>query len=114
MTKILQDDDLRDGSFMNVAIDAVENAFLARAHGQTVCPPRHHVSFPGRGDLVFLIGGSLGERPVAGFRAYETFEGTEHSQIVAVWSADDGRLKGLILKGTARRDKNWCDRRCRY
>ncbi len=97
MTKILQDDDLRDGSFMNVAIDSVENAFLARAHGQTVSPPRHHVSFPGRGDLVFTIGGSLGERPLAGFRVYETFEGTEHSQIVAVWSADNGRLKGLIL-----------------
>lgn len=82
---------------MNVAIDAVENAFLARAHGQTVSPPRHHVSFPGRGDLVFTIGGSLGEKPLAGFRVYETFEGTEHSQIVAVWSADNGRLKGLIL-----------------
>lgn len=97
MTKILRDDDLRDGSFMNVAIGALENAFLARAHGQTVSPPRHHVSFPGRGDLVFTVGGTLGERPLAGFRVYETFEGTEHSQIVAVWSADDARLKGLIL-----------------
>ncbi len=97
MTKILQDDDLRDGSFMNVAIDAVENAFLARAHGQTVSPPRHHVSFPGRGDLVLRSVALWEKKPLAGFRVYETFEGTEHSQIVAVWSADNGRLKGLIL-----------------
>ncbi len=31
MTKILQDDDLRDGSFMNVAIDAVEKNSLSRS-----------------------------------------------------------------------------------
>lgn len=97
MTKILHDGDLLDGSFMNVAIEAVENIFLARVHGQAISPPRHHVSFPGRGDLIFTVGGTLGEKPLAGFRVYETFEGTEHAQIVAVWSADDGRLKGLIL-----------------
>lgn len=97
MTKILRDGDLLDGSFMNVAIEAVENIFLARAHGQAISPPRHHVSFPGRGDLIFTVGGTLGDKPLAGFRVYETFEGAEHSQIIAVWSADDGRLKGLIL-----------------
>ncbi|WP_223568409.1 ornithine cyclodeaminase family protein [Agrobacterium tumefaciens] len=97
MTKILYDSDLLDSSFMNVAIEAVENILRARAHGQAISPPRHHVSFPGRGDLIFTVGGTLGEKPLAGFRVYGTFEGAEHSQIVAVWSADDGRLKGLIL-----------------
>lgn len=97
MARILSDGDLLDGSFMNVAIEAVENILRDRADGQTISPPRHHVSFPRRGDLVFTVGGTLGEKPVAGFRVYETFEGAEHSQIVAVWSADDGRLKGLIL-----------------
>lgn len=97
MTIILKDEDLVGSSFMKVAIDAVERAFLARAHGKAVSPPRHHVSFPGSGDLIFTVGGILGERPLAGFRVYETFDGAEHSQIVAVWSADDARLKGLIL-----------------
>ncbi len=97
MTIILKDDDLVGGSFMKVAIDAVESAFLARAHGKAVSPPRHQVHFPGRGDLVFTVGGIAGEKPLAGFRVYETFEGAEHTQIVAVWSADDARLKGLIL-----------------
>ncbi len=97
MTKILYDSDLLDSSFTNVAIEAVENILRVRAHGQAISPPRHHVSFPGRGDLIFTVGGTLGEKPLAGFRVYGTFEGAEHSQIVAVWSADDGRLKGLIL-----------------
>lgn len=97
MTIILTEEDLGGSSLMSVAIEAVEKAFLARARGQAVSPPRHHVSFPGCGDLVFTVGGVLGDRPLAGFRVYETFDGVEHSQIVAVWSADDAKLKGLIV-----------------
>ncbi|MBB3648803.1 ornithine cyclodeaminase [Rhizobium sp. BK619] len=97
MTKILRDEDLADNALMGVAIDALETAFLARAGNRLVSPPRHHVSFPDRGDLVFTVGGMLGDKPLAGFRVYETFDGVEHSQIVAVWSADDARLKGIVL-----------------
>lgn len=97
MTIILSDDDLPGYAFMGAAIGAVEKALAARAQGEGVSPPRHHVAFPERGDLVFTIGGVLGEKPLAGFRVYDTFEGSEHTQIVAVWSADDARLKGLIL-----------------
>jgi len=39
----------------------------------------------------------LGEKPLAGFRVYETFDGVEHSQIVAVWSVEDAKLKGIVL-----------------
>jgi len=97
MAKILRDEDLVDGALMTVAIDALETAFLARAGNRLISPPRHHVSFADRGDLVFTVGGILGDKPLAGFRVYETFEGVEHSQIVAVWSADDARLKGIVL-----------------
>ncbi|MCV9942172.1 MULTISPECIES: ornithine cyclodeaminase family protein [unclassified Rhizobium] len=97
MTKILKDEDLVGSSLMMIAIDALETAFLARADNRLISPPRHHVSFPERGDLVFTVGGILGEKPLAGFRVYETFDGAEHSQIVAVWSADDAKLKGIIL-----------------
>lgn len=97
MTKILKDEDLVGDALMAAAIEALESAFLARARGQMISPPRHHVSFPDRGDLVFTVGGILGEKPLAGFRVYETFDGSEHSQIVAVWSAEDARLKGIVL-----------------
>jgi len=97
VTKILKDEDLVGDALMAAAIEALESAFLARARGQMISPPRHHVSFPDRGDLVFTVGGILGEKPLAGFRVYETFDGSEHSQIVAVWSAEDARLKGIVL-----------------
>lgn len=97
MTIILKDDDLPGYAFMGFAIDAVERVFMARARGESVSPPRHHVAFPQSGELVFTIGGVLGDKPLAGFRVYDTFEGREHTQIVAVWSADDAKLKGLIL-----------------
>ncbi|WP_246826531.1 ornithine cyclodeaminase family protein [Rhizobium binae] len=97
MTKILRDEDLAGGVLMSIAIDALEAAFLARAGNRLISPPRHHVSFPDRGDLVFTVGGLMGETPIAGFRVYDTFKGAEHTQIVAVWSADDARLEGVIL-----------------
>lgn len=97
MTIILKDEDLPGYSFMPVAIDAVERALAARARGEGVSPPRHHVAFPGRGELVFTVGGVLGDMPLAGFRVYDSFGGSEHTQIVAVWSADDAKLRGLIL-----------------
>ncbi|MDK4736191.1 MULTISPECIES: ornithine cyclodeaminase family protein [unclassified Rhizobium] len=97
MMKILMDKDIDDSGLMAVAIDALETAFHARAANRLISPPRHHVSFPDRGDLVFTVGGIMGEKPLAGFRVYDTFDGAEHAQIVAVWSADDARLKGIVL-----------------
>jgi len=49
------------------------------------------------GDLVFTVGGLIGAEPVAGFRVYDTFAGSRQDQVVAVWSADAGRLKGLVV-----------------
>ena len=97
MTKILRDDDLVGSELMGIAINALDAAFLARTQDQMISPPRHHVSFSNRGDLVFTVGGMLGEKPLAGFRVYETFDGVEHSQIVAVWSVEDAKLKGIVL-----------------
>ncbi|GES49747.1 hypothetical protein Rhsp01_23630 [Rhizobium sp. NBRC 114257] len=95
--KILKDEDLCPAAVMRRAIDALEAAFRAKAAGKLVSPPRHHVSFPDRGDIVFTVGGIDGERPLAGFRAYETFTGGQHSQVVAVWRADTAELQGIIL-----------------
>ncbi|WP_349959622.1 ornithine cyclodeaminase family protein [Rhizobium sp. ZPR3] len=95
--KILKDEDLSPVDIMRGAINALETAFRAKAAGELVSPPRHHVSFPKRGDVVFTVGGIDGERPLAGFRAYETFAGGQHSQVVAVWRADTAEPQGIIL-----------------
>ncbi len=95
--KILRDEDLDERGLVAGAFDAVETAFRAKAANRLISPPRHHVSFPDRGDLVFTVGGILGDKPLAGFRVYDTFDGVEHTQIVAVWSADDARLKGIVF-----------------
>ncbi|MDS7596844.1 ornithine cyclodeaminase family protein [Agrobacterium tumefaciens] len=97
MTTILTDQDLSGGDIMPIAIEAVEAAMRKKALGELVAPPRHHVAFPGKGDLVFTVGGLVGDDAIAGFRVYDTFAGNEHSQIVAVWSADTARLEGLVL-----------------
>jgi ornithine cyclodeaminase len=96
---ILGDEDLGQVIDMASAIDAVEAAFRARTAGIFVAPPRHHVEFPGHGDLVFTIGGTAGADAVAGFRVYETFagDGPQRSQVVAVWDARTGALRGLVL-----------------
>lgn len=97
MTIILQDTDLADPSCMITAIAAVKNFMLAYAHGKTLSPPRHHVAFSNYGDLVFTIGGNMDDKPLAGFRVYDTFAGSGQTQLVAVWAVDSGQLKGLVL-----------------
>ena len=97
MTLIVQDIDIPILPTMPVALEALELAFRAKAHGDLVSPPRHHVSYPGLGDLVFTIGGTVSSPAMAGFRVYDTFEGPEHSQIVAIWSAENARLEGIVV-----------------
>ncbi|KJF74437.1 ornithine cyclodeaminase family protein [Agrobacterium arsenijevicii] len=97
MTTILTDQDLTGSAIMPVAIDAVETAIRQKAQGRMISPPRHHVTFPGKGDLVFTVGGVLGSAPIAGFRVYDTFNGDHHSQIVAVWSTETAKLEGIVI-----------------
>lgn len=97
MTVVLQDADLDIVPTMELALEALESAFAAKTRGELVSPPRHHVRYPGLGDLVFTIGGVVGSPALAGFRVYDTFNGPEHSQIIAVWSADNARLEGIVI-----------------
>jgi len=96
---ILTDRDVLELADMTSAIKAVTRAFEARTSGALVAPPRHSVAFPGLGNLVFTVGGVAGDAPLAGFRVYDTFEtgGAPHTQIVAIWDARNGALRGLIL-----------------
>jgi ornithine cyclodeaminase len=96
MTEVYGDEDI-PFSLMPLAIDAVEEAFRARAAGQFVAPSRHNSAFGEFGSLVFTIGGTLADRPLAGFRVYDTFSGEQHTQIVAVWSVDSAKLEAVVL-----------------
>lgn len=96
MTIILNDRDLSQMPLMPLALAAIEEAFAARSAGTWISPPRHHVSFAGKGDLVFTIGGVGGDAPIAGFRVYETFEDSRDEQVVAVWSGKPVRLLGIV------------------
>jgi ornithine cyclodeaminase len=97
MTTVLTDADLERLPTMKIALGTMERAFQMSARGELISPPRHHVSFGKFGDLVFTIGGSIGNEPAAGFRAYDTFGGGDRTQIVAVWSAASAELQGIVL-----------------
>lgn len=43
------------------------------------------------------MGGVQDSAPIAGFRVYDTFNGSHHSQIVAVWSTETAKLEGIVI-----------------
>ncbi len=95
--KILTDADLDKREFMAIAIDAVSESFRLKSQGDFVAPPRHIVPFTDKGSLVFTIGGSTSNEPVAGFRVYDTFHGERHQQLVAVWRTETAELIGIVI-----------------
>lgn len=98
MVKVVADRDLLDRSLIALAIEAVERAFRDRAAGMLVSPPRHCVRIGAAGDLVFTVGGvNGGAEPVAGFRAYTTFNAERDEQVVAIWNSSTGALVGLVI-----------------
>ncbi|MEX1254249.1 MAG: ornithine cyclodeaminase family protein [Dehalococcoidia bacterium] len=93
---ILKDADVASLVSMSEAIDVIETALARKGRGQFVTPPRHYV--PNKnGALVFTIGGDADEGAI-GFRVYGAFAGgVRDSQVVAVFDAKTGALKGLVL-----------------
>lgn len=96
---ILGDADVARFADMGDAIAAIEKAFLARAAGTFVAPPRHVVSFPGYGKQIYTAGGTIGEQPLAGFRVYNDFDKSDavEDQLVALWDIRTARLEGIVL-----------------
>ena len=98
--RILTDDHVnaRRAFAIHRAIDAVEQALMAKASGNLVAPPRFSVHVD-QGALVFTAGAETQHSHTLGFRVYDTFpENTpEHTQLVAVFDARTGRFKGLVL-----------------
>lgn len=96
MWELLTDDDVWGTSYAD-AVAAMERALEEQGEGTLVAPPRWRLD-AGAGDLVFTAG-TAGEAGVTGFRAYETFPeySEDHQALVAVWDADDGRFRGLVV-----------------
>ena len=93
---ILDDADVASLVSMGDAIDVIEAALARKGRAEFVTPPRHYV--PNKnGALVFTIGGDADEGAI-GFRVYGAFAGgVRDSQVVAVFDAKTGALKGLVL-----------------
>ena len=80
---------------MAEAVEAVEQALARKGASAFLSPPRHYFA-TSHGALVFTIGGD-GDQGVAGFRVYGMFPGaSEHDQLVVVYDATTGRLRGLV------------------
>lgn len=82
------------------AVAAMERALVEHAAGTLVAPPRWRVPVAEAADLVFTAGAARATG-ACGFRVYETFpeRSPDHQGLVAVWDADDGRFRGLVVGG---------------
>ncbi|MFE9429318.1 hypothetical protein ACFYNO_40975 [Kitasatospora sp. NPDC006697] len=93
MPALLNDEDVRTHLDAPTAIRAVRHALVAAHEGTLDAPARVHAQF-GEGGLVFTAGFLRADR-LFGFRCYDTLVGAE--QLLAVWGADDGRLRGCSI-----------------
>jgi ornithine cyclodeaminase len=95
MVTVLNDSDVDRLVSMPEAIAAIEGALARKNDRAFLTPPRHYL--PTRaGALAFTIGGDT-DRGVVGFRVYSMYPGSrEDEQLVAVYNAPSGALRGLI------------------
>jgi alanine dehydrogenase len=94
--RILHDADVASLVSMSDAIEVIEAALARKGRGEFVTPPRAYAGNK-NGALVFTIGGDADEGAI-GFRVYGAFAGgVRDSQIVAVFDAKSGALKGMVL-----------------
>ncbi|NRA88187.1 MAG: ornithine cyclodeaminase family protein [Rhizobiales bacterium] len=97
--RIVHDHQLNTKQLMPLAIIAVEQFFIAAANGNTVSPTRHNVKTQ-KGGLTFTIGAETEFSNSIGFRVYDTYpsgKATNTEQLVAVYSTQTSRLKGLFI-----------------
>lgn len=91
---LLTDDHVKALLSPTEAVALMESFILARAQGLSYGPPRLTAPLgPGK-NLVFTAGG---DGTVMGFRAYLTGAFPQNEQLVAVWDAASGALRGLIM-----------------
>lgn len=97
--QIIYDHQLDTKTLMPLAVQALEQFFRAADNGNTLSPPRHAVNVD-NGGLCFTIGAETEFSQSIGFRVYDTFPsetGTDGDQIIAVYSSQNGKLKGIFI-----------------
>ena len=97
--QIIYDHQLDNKTIMPLAVKALEQFFIAASNGNTLSPPRHSIETT-HGGLTFTIGAETEFSQSIGFRVYDTYpgrNGTDSNQIIAVYSTQNSRLKGLFI-----------------
>ncbi len=99
--RVLYDDDVTTLITMREAVDVMSECFRRHGDGQLTAPARHAAKL-GCGELVFTVGGYQdddGGR--VGFRVYdmEHFGSEDRDELVAVFDASRGSLRGLVAGG---------------
>ena len=96
--RIASDLDVQAYLGMPEAVASMEDTFRRQAEGALVAPGRI-VSDVRVGQLVFTVGARTEPTPIVGFRVYDFkhLASPKRAELVAVFNADDGALKGLVI-----------------
>src|SRR6185312_334325 len=93
MALLLRDRDVRSLLEISDTIEALEQAFVALAHGNAINRPRTRVVQTN--GILHVLAASLVESGVLGLRTYTVFRQGVRS-LVQLFSAEDGRLLALV------------------
>lgn len=93
MALLLRDRDVRSLLEISDTVDALEQAFVALAHGNAINRPRTRVIQTN--GILHVLAASLVESGVLGLRTYTVFRQGVRS-LVQLFSAEDGRLLALV------------------
>ena len=96
--RLLTDDDVRQQLSMSDAVECMENAFRLHAAGTLQAPARAAVDLGEAGNMIFTVGGTQGENPLAGFRVYDLkhLGGPKRNELVVVFCGRTSALLGLV------------------
>ena len=96
--RLLTDDDVRRHLSMSDAVECMEDAFRLHAAGTLQAPAREAVDLGEAGNMIFTVGGTQGENPLAGFRVYDLkhLGGPKRDELVVVFCGRTSALVGLV------------------
>ena len=93
MVLLLTEDDVRSLLTMEMALEAVEEAFRGLADGTAINLPRRRIMM--KNGVFHLMASVVGSRQALGLKAYPTFGGRVDF-LLPLYDSDTGRLQALI------------------